>query len=133
MSDASVFSRRGDKVSSHIDTEVERAKHEAAIAALSTSSISSTVSSNTAKQRMQKQTKKRTQQAVQHQQRHPDVVAAGFSSPYKLLKGLCSELWLGLRAHSSTAGAAAAAAQGYFDYLPGSSIADDLHHYLHVS
>ncbi|WIA14004.1 hypothetical protein OEZ85_002565 [Tetradesmus obliquus] len=32
---------------------------------------------------------------------------------------------------TSKAGAAAAAAAGWFDYLPGSAVADNIHHYLH--
>jgi hypothetical protein len=49
----------------------------------------------------------------------------------QLLFGLAGEAEAAWKAHRR--GAAAAVAAGWFDYLPGSSVADNIHHYLHVS
>lgn len=110
-------------------------EYEAATAATIRSSGFADVSTaNAMLQDALQQAKQQLQRHRMQQQlhQHPDITAAGFSSPCQLLRGLVSEVYEGFRAHGSRRGTQAAAADGYFDYLPRSSIADDLHHYLHV-
>jgi hypothetical protein len=71
------------------------------------------------------------QHLTKQQQRQHQV--GGPAGPLQLLLGLAGEMEATWKAHRSKAGAAAAAAAGWFDYLPGSSVADNIHHYLHVS
>eukprot|EP00878_Enallax_costatus_P023560 GHUV01025060.1.p1 GENE.GHUV01025060.1~~GHUV01025060.1.p1 ORF type:complete len:267 (+),score=65.25 GHUV01025060.1:144-944(+) len=151
MSDNGVFGRGKDKVSSHIDANgypmgsLSNGSYSAANGVsvagvvptagaanggLSVRSRSRSRLEDVVQQHEQQYTKQR--KAHKHQ-KHPDIVAAGFSSPYELLKGLVTDAWQWIWAHVSKAGAAAVAARGYFDYLPKSSISDDLHHYLQVS
>ncbi|KAF6263877.1 hypothetical protein COO60DRAFT_307043 [Scenedesmus sp. NREL 46B-D3] len=77
------------------------------------------------------------QQILQHQQQHQlkqqqrQHQVGGPAGPLQLLAGLAGEVGAAWAAHCSKAGTAAAAAAGWFDYLPGSSVADNIHHYLH--
>lgn len=142
MSDTSAFAR-GEPVSSHIDVE----DGDAAAATGGEKAVANTTqqqqqeNSNSSsgdglqfasfselKQQIQQHHHQQQHLSKQQQQQHQ---VGGPAGTLQLLLGLAGELKAVWSAHRSKAGAAAAAAAGWFDYLPGSAVADNIHHYLH--
>lgn len=143
MSDTSAFAR-GEPVSSHIDVE----DGDAAAATGGEKAVANTTqqqqqqNSNSSsgdllqfasfselKQQIQQHHHQQQHLSKQQQRQHQ---VGGPAGTLQLLLGLAGELKAVWSAHRSKAGAAAAAAAGWFDYLPGSAVADNIHHYLHV-
>jgi hypothetical protein len=136
MSNASVFAR-GEPVSSHIDADNENNTDNSPAAASTTAAVGSQKNSSGTMLKCFADLKQeiaqhhhQQQHLTKQQQRQHQV--GGPAGPLQLLLGLAGELKEAWAVHRSKAGAAAAAAAGWFDYLPGTAVADNIHHYLHV-